>query len=428
MDFSTIREVGSAFLIGVTVLAVIEATLYIGVGWSPTGLLSELFHTPQSTGGGDHPRKEVSGGRLAVYVVCATVLGLLAEMAFQPLMNDAMGPLRVLPDLVHRACGGVLGSAYRCPQGARSRQDLRLRAVYSIDRDSNRPVPARLLGELITDHLLDKCYAGVDKANTVSQVTTADATAAAQQAWWNSSSQADNAPDTAHPLRECLLEMFYTAENWDYMHPELYEELKNIEARIDFASALWLVTISLLPWAVMLILCSFAIRAWKAKNKIEISKGSLAKRLITGVKRGSCVVLACGLGIAGLLIMGWMDGVLFGGAERAVVMSYVLAVVGVVAALGLLIAVSRAGERQLLPLGSSIMLSVIMFSALIALHLLGYYSYARETQAYAMRAYGYFATYKSLSITESCGQTATKVSAAGIGKSQEPSLGQGSVR
>src|SRR6476620_959989 len=137
MDFNVIKEIGSAFLVGATALLVLEAYLYFSAGWTITG----FFRLPigiDPVHSNSPAVKEADGGvRLGAFVGVATILGLLCQSAFQPLIDSADYPIHAVPTLVSQLICHPDASAVGCLPATSSKTNLRLGVFY----EDTRPTP-----------------------------------------------------------------------------------------------------------------------------------------------------------------------------------------------------------------------------------------------------------------------------------------------
>jgi len=162
MDFSVIKEIGSAFLVGATVLLVIEACLYFCASWTITG----FFRLPIGIDSG-HPRPESSGTKDAVggvqlgaFVGVATILGVLCQSAFQPLIDSADYPIHAVPTFVSRLMCNPDASAMGCLPDNSSKNNLRMNVLYEHKLKEGSKDEYEIHPTTLTNEIAQQAHAG----------------------------------------------------------------------------------------------------------------------------------------------------------------------------------------------------------------------------------------------------------------------------
>ncbi len=223
-------------------------------------------------------------------------------------------------------------------------------------------------------------------------------------------SSLDELVDAARPgavasdgLRDCLIALYYLSKNWSFTQQPLYDELKEFQARIDFARTFSLACVSLVPWAFVFYFAAFALQIWTRRTQAAATFPAFEKILFGGkvgpsaLQRLSLHVLAAAIVLAaGVTCMWAFDAHVLGEDSRPIWAQYWFGCVSGLVTLGFLLVLKREWHRDWPGLRRSGARMAALAVVLVVLHLAGYYAYAWDEAEYAKRAYGYFVTHAAL--------------------------------
>jgi len=394
MDFGVIKDIGSAFLVGSAALLVAEAFLYFCTGWTITG----FFRLPI---GIDPPTtKEVGGVQLGAFVGIATIAGLLCQSPFQALVDNAEYPISAIPQAVSHACAA--NSKFTCLPSKPTKEALRLAVFYDISPPKKAdtaiespptPLPKAtspsketllfeatpLLKELVKQRLPQRFCADLHVSADADQYVT--------------NVQGEAKSDD----KECLTRLYYTAKNWAYTQPQLFDDLQRYQSRIEFERSFALVAVSLLPWAPVVFFSALAYRVGGRAREAWFNRREKNGLWSFWLR---CLLAALSFFIGAVSIWG-IDGWLLGKTNDEIWTYKSFALVAAILALLSVALVkyrSNADIRYATDDGHwprvhrSTLLMLSLCVLLVALHVVGYYAYAWDEKEYAKRAYGYFTT------------------------------------
>jgi hypothetical protein len=391
MDLSVIKEIGSAFLVGATVMVIWEAYLFFCAGWTVTGLLRFAGEVNLKPKDPTRTTSEVSGLQISLYVALATMLGLLCQSVFQPFIDEAAYPFSAVPRLLYKGISAScknkvgddgVGQKAFCFQPPRSREGLRLKVLYEPARDGSLELTS-LARRIVERDLVRRYCADVATSPLASEGSTTT------RLKLLAADLADSKP------KPCLNQLYETAKSWVYRQPTFYDELERLQSRIDFAGAFSFVTLALLPWSFAFLGATFAVRTWSSKTSVPGTNlgnlGSLARRVLPPL-----LIFA-----VGVIIMWLFDRFVLGYGEEADQLPYLAGFWFALLCGGAALVNISIITRRLPPPRKSITHVSALAALLLACHVAGYYAYSWETQRLSERVYGYFANHDLVDVVGS---------------------------